>query len=199
MAKGSSWEREISTILSLWWSQGKRDDIFWRTSGSGARAKTRSKTKQTTFGQYGDIQATDPIGQPLMDLCTIELKRGYTKSTFADLIETSTHASPKPCAYEKFIQQARTDAKNAGVLTWILIVKRDRREALVLIPYHFYLTLKDYGVKFQPPIMKIKYKHTSIKGEKTKTHILIKGHIFGTTLSNFLRAVDRKIIEAISS
>ncbi len=61
MPKGSNFEREICKLLSLWWTNDKRDDIFWRTSGSGARATTRSKTKQKTFGQYGDVQATDPI------------------------------------------------------------------------------------------------------------------------------------------
>jgi len=43
MAKGSSFEREICTILSKWWTNNERDDVFWRTAGSGARATTRSK------------------------------------------------------------------------------------------------------------------------------------------------------------
>ncbi len=179
--KGSSFEREVCTILSRWWTKGKRDDIFWRTSGSGARAKTRSKTKQTTFGQYGDIQATDPVGQPLIDLCTIELKRGYSKSTFADLVELSTHANPKPCAYERFIQQAQTDSKNAGTSAWILIVKRDRREALILMPYSFYRKLVSYEISFYHPMIKIKCRW------------MVKA-IFGTTLSNFLEAVKPKTI-----
>ena len=67
-AKGSQFERTVCKDLSLWWTKGKRDDVFWRTSGSGARAKTRSKTGEKTFGQYGDVQATDPIGQPLICL-----------------------------------------------------------------------------------------------------------------------------------
>ncbi len=134
MPKGSNFEREICKLLSLWWTNGKRDDVFWRTSGSGARATTRSKKKQKTFGQYGDVQATDPIGQPLIDLCTIEIKRGYSKSTFADLIEESTIANAKPCMYEKFIKQAKRDCKKADTPWWLLIVKRDRRKTIIIYP-----------------------------------------------------------------
>ncbi len=146
MPKGSNFEREICKLLSLWWTNNKRDDVFWRTSGSGARATTRSKTKQKTFGQYGDVQATDPIGQPLIDLCTIEIKRGYSKSTFADLIEESTIANAKPCMYAQFIKQAREDHNRAGSFSWMLIIKRDRRKPIIIIPYTMFYTLQSWGV-----------------------------------------------------
>jgi len=42
MAKGGEFERDISRFLSRWWTYGERDDVFWRTSASGARATTRS-------------------------------------------------------------------------------------------------------------------------------------------------------------
>ncbi len=134
MPKGSNYERDVCKQLSLWWSNGKREDIFWRTSGSGARATTRSKTKQKTFGQYGDVQATDPIGQPLIDLCTIELKRGYSHETFANLIETSQTANARPCMYSKFIEQAQSDMTKSDALWWLLIVKRDRRKPIIIFP-----------------------------------------------------------------
>ncbi len=134
MAKGSNFERDICKTLSLWWTDGKRTDVFWRTAGSGARATQRSKQNQSTFGQYGDVQATDPIGQPLIDLCTIELKRGYSHETFANLIEDSQTANAKPCMYAKFIEQAKRDSKKAGSLWWMLIVKRDRRKPIVIYP-----------------------------------------------------------------
>lgn len=186
--KGSAFEREICKTLSRWWSKDKRDDIFWRTSGSGARAKTRNKTGQSTFGQYGDIQATDPIGQSLISLCTIELKRGYATSTFADLAEPSTHLCPKPCAYEKFIQQVVTDSKNAKTHFWMLIVKRNRREAFVLIPIPFYRALKKCKVIFWLyPKMRLQY--TSVD---KKHHV-----VFGTTLFNFLDVVKPNVLRTI--
>ena len=95
-SKGNSFERQICKQLSLWWSNGKSEDIFWRTASSGAMANIRSKSCKKSFGQYGDIQAINPIGQPLIDVCTIELKRGYSKNTFADLMEPLTRINPKP-------------------------------------------------------------------------------------------------------
>ena len=143
--KGSSFERDICKKLSLWWSNNTDDDIFWRTSGSGARAKTRSKKSLSTFGQAGDVQATNPIGQPLIDLCSIELKRGYSKHTIADILDAPNDA--KEQMYESFINQAITDSQNAKAKTWLLIVKRDRREALIFIPYDFHYNLTQIGIE----------------------------------------------------
>lgn len=182
--KGSAFERDICKALSLWWSDGKRSDIFWRTSGSGARAKTRSKKGETTFGQYGDVQATDPIGQPLIDLCTIELKRGYSNSSLMDLIDKPKSAADQQ--YEKFIKQARQDSANAKTPYWILIVKRNRRETILIMPFRFCSRLK------RNPI---------------RTHILNASHsvkmrapkqrIYATTLINFLRFVKPKHIKEL--
>jgi len=162
--KGSSFERVICKQLSLWWTQNEkepRDDVFWRTAGSGARAKVRSKNKQKTFGQYGDIQAIDPVGQPLIDLCTIELKRGYSSETLANLIETHQNPKTKPCFYERFIEQAITDCQlREDESEWILIVKRDRREAILLTSVFFYDSIPIPVDKIIPkfPMIKIRIK-----------------------------------------
>ena len=145
MAKGSNFEREICKQLSLWWTDGKRDDIFWRTSASGAMAKVRSKTKQKTFGQYGDVQAIDPIGQPLMDLVTIELKRGYTKSTLSDFVDLPERC--KKSCYEKFIEQAITDCQlRDDNSEWILLVKRDYKDVVLFTSLGFYTWLYNLNV-----------------------------------------------------
>jgi len=78
MAKGSQGERDTCHELSLWWTNGKRSDIFWRTSGSGARATVRAKSAKKTAYSYGDITFIDPIGKPLIDLFLIENKIGYS-------------------------------------------------------------------------------------------------------------------------
>ena len=85
MGKGAKFEREISKALSRWWTEGERDDIFWRTSQSGGRATTRKKQGKSTKNQDGDICATDPIGQPLLDITTIELKVGYKSWNIKEL------------------------------------------------------------------------------------------------------------------
>lgn len=129
--KGIPFERKISKDLSLWWSDGERDDIFWRTTTSGGRATTRRKTKKKTFGQSGDIQATDPIGQPLIDLCNIELKRGYNKNTIADLLDKAPGAALQ--RFEKWVLKAEDDCADSA-FSWLIISQRDRREPLVFYP-----------------------------------------------------------------
>ena len=79
--KGSAFEREISKQLSLWWTEGERDDVFWRTNASGARFTARRKQGKSTEGQGGDITCTDPIGRALTDLFSIELKTGYSSKS----------------------------------------------------------------------------------------------------------------------
>ena len=54
--KGSNYERDIAKKLSLWASHDEHDDWIWRTSSSGARAKTRSKQGKSTANSCGDIK-----------------------------------------------------------------------------------------------------------------------------------------------
>jgi len=178
--KGSSFERAICKELSTWWTNYEREDVFWRTSGSGARATTRSKSGQRTFGQYGDVQATDPIGQPLIDLCTIEIKKGYSREPFGNLVEHSTHATPKLCAFSDFIRQVQKDARYAGSHSWLLITKRDIRTTMIFMPVKLYNVLS-----IRTPLLKksecvyIKYRDV---GNKLRM-------VIGMPLSQFFIAV----------
>jgi len=140
--KGSCFEREFCRILSLWWTEDQSSDVFWRTSGSGARAKTRSKKGLSTFGQYGDVQATDPIGQPLIDNVTIELKRGYSAHTAYNTLDKLSGAAEQE--WEKWLGQAKQDSDNAGTPWYWLVTKRDRRQAIIFIPLHLFSSLDYY-------------------------------------------------------
>lgn len=132
-SKGSEFERWFCRELSKWWSEGIRDDIFWRTAGSGAMAKTRSKTSKKTFGQYGDIQAVDPIGQELLNQYTFELKRGYGKWSVMDAIDRAEKSKPQD--FEKFLAQVMTDISNSEAPSDpILVTKRDGRKPMAWIP-----------------------------------------------------------------
>jgi len=57
-SKGAEYERNIAKQLSIWLSKGERDDLFWRTHGSGSRHTTRVKKNIRTEGQDGDISST---------------------------------------------------------------------------------------------------------------------------------------------
>lgn len=128
--KGSRFERQICVELSQWWAG--RDDIFWRSAGSGARAKTRGRKGKATMGQHGDISAIDPIGMPFIDAFTIEIKCGYPKQTIHDLLDPMRADTGHQLL--DWIEQVKESCEQSGSYSWLLIHKRDRRRALVYMP-----------------------------------------------------------------
>jgi len=127
--KGGSFEREICKSLSYWWSNEERDDIFWRTAGSGARATVRSKKGKDTANSSGDISALDPIGEPFIQFFFSEIKRGYPKGF--DLIgmldrhkSYNTPQQKKNTIYgwwEKLLKESKETKRRP-----LLIFKRDK-------------------------------------------------------------------------
>ena len=55
---GNNYEREVAKKLSLWITEGERDDVLWRENSSGARGTTRKKQGKDSI-QEGDFVATD--------------------------------------------------------------------------------------------------------------------------------------------
>lgn len=141
MAKGSDFERTICKQLSLWWSSGKRDDIFWRTAGSGARATTRRKQGRATANSSGDIAALDMEGKPLVECITFELKRGYSRTSFADALDAPKRT--KIQEWQGFIEQAYLSHRNEKSRYWALITRRNKREALICFPSPLLVDLRN--------------------------------------------------------
>jgi len=81
MAKGGGFERECAVLISKWWTEGERDDVFWRSDSSGARYTQRKKSGKDTAYQGGDLTFSDPIGEPLIKNWNIEIKTGYGSKT----------------------------------------------------------------------------------------------------------------------
>lgn len=129
--KGSSFEREICKRLSKWWTYDSRDDVFWRSSMSGGRSTVRFRRGLRTAGGDGDICALDPIGQPLLSLFTVELKRGRSHGDPGDLLDCSGSLACHP--FLATLDQAKTAADAAGT-SWLLICKRDRRKIAAYFP-----------------------------------------------------------------
>ena len=132
MAKGGQFERDICHKLSLWWSGGKSDDIFWRTSGSGARATSRFKKGKATHGQHSDITHTHPSGAPFTDLFVTELKRGHNKTTLIEMIDTPKLV--KSNLWWQWIRKVQNSVNASGAMSWLLIHKRDGREEMIFFP-----------------------------------------------------------------
>lgn len=182
-SKGSAFERETCKLLSNWWTRNERDDVFWRSAGSGGRATQRSKRGQSTFGQYGDIQAVDPVGAPLMQFVTFELKRGYSKDTFADLIDKPLTAACK--GFDAFLEQASRSAEQAGSRYWALITRRNSRRALIFFPAAMWAELLTASPETSTPVpivrMRVRVKLSTKKHQKFI--------IVGMCLDDFLQCV----------
>ena len=185
--KGSNFEREICKMLSEWWSSGANDDLFWRTDNSGGRAKFRKRYQgKDTYGQAGDVQAINPIGQPLLDVFTLELKRGYSKNTMMDMMDKKPHMAMQQ--WEKHIRQVIGDSKNAKSKSWMLISRRDQREAVIDITIGIANLLVNEGCKlFQIPHLK---SYLILKNEKRIS-------VYTTQLFNFLKVVNPDNVKAI--
>lgn len=72
--KGASFERRICKMLSLWVSNRKKQDLFWRSAMSGGRATLGLAKGQYHSRQAGDICAVAPEGHYLTNHFYVELK-----------------------------------------------------------------------------------------------------------------------------
>lgn len=194
--KGSAFEKEICKKLSLWWTANERDDVFWRTAGSGARANVRARMGQKTYGQHGDICATNPIGDPLIDVLTLELKKGYNDATFQDLLDVPSDAVPKK--WEEWLVQAYNSYLDSGSLGWCLITKRDRKDALLTIPTELVELLRKEGAErihkgiLAQMNVQPRFKSDYQKKGKTLYELLIPDKLLSISIypfSNFLNVV----------
>jgi hypothetical protein len=145
--KGSAYERELASLFSLWWSDGKRDDIFGRSAGSGGRFTARRKSGKDTFLQGGDIVATDADGEPLMKALLIEAKTGYGTKVGGeivrwDILDFMDSRQEKP-VLAKMWEQCCRDATISN-RTPVLIFRRNRRSPCMLITNKFYQDLVSF-------------------------------------------------------
>ena len=123
--KGRQFERDICRQLSLWWTEGARDDIFWRTAASGARHTQRKKRGVSTHGQAGDVAATDPLGAPFLEKYHVEIKKGYNRCSVQDLID-----QPSGGLVQGWLDKADEESGGKSVL---IIWRRDRRKTIALV------------------------------------------------------------------
>ena len=150
--KGGQWERDICRDLSEWFSGGRHDDLFWRSSQSGGRATSRRKKGKRTAGHCGDVCATERAGIPLMRVLTLELKRGYNAHHIAALLDRANGC--KQQTYESWIQQAWMAHQNAGSYSWALLAKRDKKQAMIYMERKVEKALKRHGAFKAKPFVR---------------------------------------------
>lgn len=119
--KGGSFEREVCRRLSLWVSEGKSDDLFWRSAMSGGRATVRGKKGQKTASGQGDITAVTRKGNLLTDRFVIECKHykdmGLDKYVYGQ--------GPLVDIWDKLLKECKYDKSP------MLIFKENRRPILI--------------------------------------------------------------------
>jgi len=134
MAKGGNYEREIAKKLSLWYTDGKRDDLVCRTDSSGGRASVRTKNKKVTNRYlYGDLKHSDDACLPMFNRWSIELKTGYMvgKDTRWDILDILDSKQKEPTIIKFWVQCVR-DA-DLSRREPILIFRRNGRASCIMI------------------------------------------------------------------
>jgi hypothetical protein len=128
--KGGAWERAASVALSVWISKSfgdARDDLIWRSAGSGSRATKAKKTGKSRGSQAGDLVANDERAQKFLELFLVECK-SYANIRLEGLIWRSS-AKPLNICFDAPIEQAREHAK------WpLLVLKQNQRTPILVLP-----------------------------------------------------------------
>ncbi len=185
--KGRRFELKFCRELSLWWTDGNREDVFYHTGTSGARATVRSRVGKGTRGQYGDVAATDPIGDPFLDVATIELKKGYPKVLLGSLMDLPSTAAQQ--TWEEWYYQATESAALAGSFSWMIVHQRDRREPIVYTSEELWLELAveagGNGQSIFWPSMAVSFQMKNHRKRSQEPY----AHVHACTLKVFLERV----------
>lgn len=121
-SKGADFEREIVKKLSLWASSGARQDIFWRSPGSGSR-HTAVGNKDAA-AHAGDICATHELGRLFCEHVIVECK-SYKRWDWRGFL--LTNRGELHTFWEKLSEQARNTQRFP-----ILIAKENGQPPLVI-------------------------------------------------------------------
>ena len=179
--RGSSFEREVSKILSLWWSQGERDDLIWRTNASGARATQRQKSGKDTRYQFGDLTFTDDKAKPLFERLSMECKTGYSTKTKTgisrwDILDILDSKQKEP-VFIKMWKQAMRDAELSRREP-VLIFRRNNKAPCIAFKYSLLSIISDDCNSMRHPFFTL-----FLPNNKTEDQI----HIYVMNLSDFLK------------
>lgn len=181
--KGGQYERDICRTLSLWMTNGRDDDQLWRSSQSGGRATSRAKKGKKTKGHSGDTVATGKHGRRLLKLVTMEIKRGYNRDANVHTLLDLRPATDAVQTYEDWLTQAHTAAYRAGTPFWWLIHRRDRRAAVLYMPFRLWDKLRGFVKDIEPLVAFQCRVRRGRVGKKMKTHYF---NVVGMPLDTFL-------------
>lgn len=133
-SKGGAFERLICKKLSLWLSEGKREDLLWRSAMSGGRA-TVAHSKNKLDDQVGDISAVTEEGYQFTKLFAVECK-SYNNIHLESLL-TRKASNPSVLLFWNEIDLA---ARKVGKMPF-LIFKQNKGEIYGLTNLRFLETM----------------------------------------------------------
>lgn len=140
MAKGGSFEREVSVDLTKWLTGKKKPYVFWRMPGSGGLATIHEECVDLS----GDIRAIKPIAEFLTERFNIECKTGYPRTNFWQLFKKIKHFDIKD-----FWEQTCRDAENAGKYPMLIFRKKGHHKIIGI------RELEDLRFTFRVPDLKL--------------------------------------------
>lgn len=126
-AKGSAFEREVGSELSLWLSCGEKDDLFARTVLSGGQFTNANSTR----GVPGDLMGASALGFSFLEYFVIECKHHRDIDLSGFLVKSSGSFLHK--VWEKNEKDARKVKRRS-----LIIAKQNRIEPFVFIDGHTY-------------------------------------------------------------
>jgi len=126
--KGTKFERSFCKLLSLWITEQGRDDLFWRSTTSGARATVRAKQGKKTKDSHGDIMSMSKFSEPFTRLYHWELKRGYSGMDVLAIIDLK---SKKPNTLLGWVEKALVSIAFTGQRDFFIVFKRDRKDPCI--------------------------------------------------------------------
>lgn len=184
--KGNEFERTVCKQLSFWWTGGERDDVFWRSTTSGARATQRGKLKLATANSVGDVAALDPIGMPFVNAMITEIKKGYNRDTPYDLLDSPIDNNP---TYRQWVEKLYKQTER-----WLIIHRRDRRTCMVVFSLQTKkLFDKSYqGSALAPTEIKF-FSRISQGGQKLSKSCKMRRSIYITSFDRFLQVVQPQV------
>ena len=134
--KGGEFERKICKLLSLWYTENERDDVFFRSASSGAMATQRFKKGKKTSGQQGDTTSTDLEGIKFINKFSIELK-SYKDFSLDFLVYKNKSLIHD--WWEQCVGDAERDDK-----TPLLIIKKNNKKEIIIFEDNLYNTFQSY-------------------------------------------------------
>lgn len=142
--KGGAWERSCSTTLSIWISSSDpskpvRDDLVWRSAGSGSRATNGKKIGKSRTSQAGDLTATDIQASLFFSKFFVECK-AYRSLHLEGLFWDVTDKTLTTCVDVPIVQSKEN--KKWPFFLW----RQNKRFPLLCLSSKFVSILSDFKV-----------------------------------------------------